>query len=240
MKKQWIIIVLLGWIFGLNTDSTAQPALSDNAPQNVQTESVKLPPHRLQMGYGLLMYKEAYKIFTKAPIMNLTLTYAYDIPWRYERTNIFVLAGSGYSTGRREKGLYKSSNGVVFERYFYDQVHIYSGLGVDVKLPYSLSLSFSAALDASAYIEVGSYPSYYNSDATAVDGDHVSRSPWADMGIQCRTALFLSYKIKRISVSVGCQAYLGPSALFDDFKAGWRDANQPDFLWATLGVGYRF
>ncbi len=240
MKKQWIIIVLLGWIFGLSTDLTAQPALSDDANKSAQMESVKQSPHSLQLGYSLLMYQDVYKIFTKMPLTHLNLTYKYDIPWHYERTNLFVLAGSGYSTGRREKGLYKSSNGVVFERYFYDQVHIYSGVGVDVKLPYSLNLSFSAALDASAYIEVGSYPSYYNSDSKEIDGDYVSRAPWADLGIQCRTALFLSYEIKHILISVGCQAYLGPSALFDDFKASWRDANQPDFLWGTLGVGYRF
>ena len=248
MKKQIMIIVLLGCTFGLNTDLTAQSALSDNATKHTQVEKTS-SSHSLHLGYCLPMYQDAYKIFTKMPLTHLTLTYKYDIPWRYERTNLFVLTGGGYSGGRREKGLYKASNDMVFERYFYDQFHLYSGIGVNVKLPYSLNLSFSTAIDASIFYEVGSYPSYYNKDEKDImEGSYVNRAPSAGLGVKCRTALFLTYEIRNILVSAGCQAYFGsPDDLlnsiyfFEDYNASWREnVGFPSCLWATLGVGYRF
>lgn len=234
MKKKIMIIVLLGWIGGWNTHLTAQPTLPDNAAKSMQIEKTSSSPHCLHLGYGLLMYKEAYRIFTKMPIMHFTLTYTYDIPWRYERTNLFVVTGSGYSGGRREQGLYKSSANLMYERYFYDQVHLFGGVGFNVKLPYSLNLSFSTALDFSSNIEVASYPSYYNKEKDDGVG-YMFRVPYVGVGIQCRTALFLTYEIKNVLISAGCHAYFGLEG-----EAHWKRANQLSRTWATLGVGYRF
>lgn len=235
MKKQWIIIVLLGWIFGLSAKSIAQPALSDETPQNGQAGKI----HSLHLGYSQLMYQDAYKIFTKMPMQHFTLTYTKDIPWRYERPHLFVVAGCGYSGGSREKGPYQSSGHVVFDRYFYDQIHVYSGVGVRIDLPYSLYLSFSEALDLSLHLEVGSYPSYHNRDLDYAEGIYyVKRSPYGDLGIHSQTSLFLTYEIKNVLISAGCQAYFGFYVL--DNKPAWQYSGLPSCLWATLGVGYRF
>lgn len=237
MKKKIATIVLLGCILGLNVELLAHPILPDNTNQSTSIEKKHSSPHSLHLSYGLLMHKETYKIFTKMPIMHFTLDYAYEIKWRYQSTNFFILSGCGYIGGRREKGLYKSFDNIMYEYYTYDQIHIYNGIGFRVYLPYSLDVSFSTALCGMWCIEVANYPSYYNhSEPYDKNAYYIERykNPFGQWDMQCRLSLFLTYKIECIRVFAGGQAYIGK-------KYGhWTGIGFPSCLWATLGVGYRF
>lgn len=246
MKRYWLMMVLGLVLLSLNVAVAARPKQNFDSTEYAWREHLKHSPHSVQVSFATLMYnKETYKIFTKMPLLNFSATYMFDIPWWHKRTNFFVLAGLGYEGCRRDDVLYKASNNVYYETYSYNQFHTYFGVGLRIHLLKSLDLSLSSAVDASVGYERGRYESFFGKERPNTSTDYfISRLRDYHSDAHGLLSLSLTYEIKRIRISAGCQMYIGANE-FGGYNAynntaHWKDADQPSRSWATLGVGYRF
>lgn len=250
MKKKLLLLLLVGMAARV---SAGEPRGLDTI-RFAKMEQWRQSPHALQLRCGTLMYhKEAYKIFTKMPALNFSLTYTYDISWQHRRTNFFVLGGLAYEGCRRDDEPYRAKNRVVYEDYVYNQYHLDFGAGLRVRLAPCLDLDFSVAFDGSMSFEYVRYPSFYGKEVLPEGRDGSIYMGRQDFGLYVRGlfAMNLTYEIKRIRISIGCQVYVGDLmsmdnlALYDEDlalewgKLNWRNG-QPKNSWVTLGIGYRF
>ena len=238
MKNRVIIVVLGFVVLSLSTVFAARPKQNLDSTEYAWRGHLKSSPHSVQINCATLMYhKEAYKIFNKMPALNFSATYMFDIPWWHKRTNFFVLAGLGYQGCRRDGEPYETADETaVYWKYVYDQYQIYLGMGLRIHLVESLDLSLSAAIDGSYNTERGRMMKGYTLDGYYFYIPRIKNSRWG-LGTQAVFNMNLTYEIKNILISAGCQLYLG-----SDRKNGryWKSSDYPHRSWATLGVGYRF
>ncbi|MBD5397118.1 hypothetical protein HDR62_03120 [bacterium] len=245
MKKQhYKKTILLGLLlFGLNPFLVAATEKGFDSVEVVRMEQWKQSPHSMLLSFGTLMYhKEAYRIFKQMPVLNFSLTYNYDIPWRHKRSNFFVLAGFAYEGCRRNDKPYQAKNKMVYENYIFDNFHISTGAGLKVRLTYFLDLSFSVALDGAYSYEFGRYPSLYGSPFPT-DRDRCNyfrRDPHVEFELQNSFSLSLAYEIKYIRIFVGCQFYVRYDVGYYRDRLNWRTDTAPIDSWVIFGVGYRF
>ena len=232
MKKGVIIAVISLAVFSFNMAVAARPKQSLDSTEYVWREHIKLSPHSVQINCATLMYyKEAYKMFNKMPPLNFSATYTFDIPWWYKRVNFFVLSGLGFESCRREGKHYQAEYGVFYGNYVYNQYHAFLGMGIRLHLSKSLDLALSSAVNGSFAAERGRYLSLPNNEFYIPNDNH-------GFGMQGLFKMNLTYEIKRICISAGCQVYLGSNRHAE--TEYWKNAAQPYRSWATLGVGYRF
>ncbi len=232
---------LLGLLLlGVNPFLAAETEKEFDSTQEVaQMEYWKQSPHSMLLSCGTLMYhKEAYKIFKQMPALNFSLAYNYDIPWRYKRSNFFILAGFAYEGCRRNDKPYQAKNKMVYENYIFDDFHIFMGVGLKVRLTYFLDLSFSVALDEACSYEFGRYPSLYGKPFPADRYNYFRRNPDIRFEFQNSFSLGLAYEIKNIRIFAGCQFNVGYEYGYRD-RLNWRTGT-PLTSWVVFGIGYRF
>lgn len=228
-------------LLGLNSFLPAESGKVPDSTKMARMEHWKQSPHSFLMGCGTLMAPEAHKVYTKMAL-SASLLYHYDIPWKHRRTNFFIMTGAGYKGCRRDGRPYRAKNDIVYENYIYDNLHIYFGAGLKVRLAYFLELSFAAAIDGAVSYEFGRYPSFYGTGISYPlyddkDGSYrINRKPAIGGGFQGLFSIFLTYEIKNFQIFAGCQAYVG---YLDDLDPIDPKA-MPYNSWAIFGLGYRF
>ncbi len=238
LKKLGLSSILLLSFFPLLAAKT------EKVPDSAKTmlmERWKQSPHNMLLSCCTLMYhKEAYRIFKQMPALTFSLAYIYDIPWHHNRTNFFVQTGLSYEGCRRNDRPYRAKNGMVYENYHYDNFHIYLGMGLKIRLAYFLELALSAVLDGSISSEFGRYPSLYGQSFPSDVTHYFRHNPTAGGDFRGLLAFRLTYEIKKILISVGCQVYVGDESTKSLDRLNWRTGGQPKDAWAIFGIGYRF
>lgn len=242
-RSNSIQIGLLGiFLLGLNLSWAAKPEKLPDSAKVAQMESWKRSPHNFLVGCGTLLAPEAHKIYTWMAL-STSLTYQYDIPWQHKRTNFFVMTGIGYEGCYRNDKPYRAKSNIVYENYVYDNVHLYVGAGIKVRMASFLDLSFSASIDGSFSSDFGRYPSTYESENPGVPpyDRWVGRVPTERAGIRGLFSIALTYEIKNFRLFAGCQAYVSYLNDLDELYFGPKKPKAMPFnSWATFGVGYRF
>ena len=234
MKRYWLMMAADLVLSSLNVAVEAREKQNFDSTEYVWREHLKSSPHSVQISCATLMYyKEAYKMFNKMPPLNFSATYMFDIPWWHKRTNFFILSGIGYEGCRRKGSPYQAEKGVFYGKYRYNQYHIFFGTGLRIHLAESLDLALSAAVNGSFATEIGRFLSMPDNNA----GFYVPHDRYG-LGMQGLFKMNLTYEIKRICISAGCQVYLGSNRHAE--TEYWKTIYHPYRSWATLGVGYRF